>query len=79
MMIAIAACGLAGCIDAAQARQADYAASQQLVPRLAYFKDARTSLCFAASSLDTKYSVMTNVPCTEAVEHEIAAEQTASR
>jgi hypothetical protein len=39
---------------------------------LAYFKDPRTGLCFAGKDFGTRSAVLTNVPCSNAVENAIS-------
>jgi hypothetical protein len=42
--------------------------------QLVYFRDTRTELCFAGRYLIFKEAVLTNVPCTEAVQRLIASQ-----
>ncbi len=60
-----------GCVSIAESDRAQAAiAGAQLV----YFRDTRTELCFAGRYLVFNDAVLTNVPCTEAVQRLIASQ-----
>ncbi|HUJ62014.1 MAG TPA: hypothetical protein VLX92_26090 [Kofleriaceae bacterium] len=64
----------AGCMSAAELRANDVAAAPAEASLLVYFKDARTGLCFAGRWFASNGAVLTNVPCSDAVERVIAGE-----
>jgi hypothetical protein len=72
VMIAICLSSI-GCSDTAQ-RARDVSEAGHYASMLVYFKDARTGLCFAGRSLSQSSAVITNVPCSDAVESWIAGQ-----
>jgi hypothetical protein len=71
MKTAIVCCLLVGCTSAWQRAQ-DVSAANQVTSTLVYLKDTRTGLCFAGRLLTGAGAVLTNVPCSDAVERAIA-------